>query len=57
MTEDVIRVDPPGLIQEKVPLGRLGTPEDIAEAVVWLCSASASYVTGLAMLVDGGECI
>lgn len=56
MTEDVIKTDPPGLIQEKVPLGRLGTPEEIASAVVWLCSAAASYVTGLAMIVDGGEC-
>lgn len=36
------------------PLKRLGTPEDIANVVVWLCSDSASFVTGQAMLVDGG---
>jgi NAD(P)-dependent dehydrogenase (short-subunit alcohol dehydrogenase family) len=36
------------------PLGRLGTPEEIAEAVVWLCSDAASFVTGHTMTVDGG---
>ncbi len=36
------------------PVGRLGTPHEIAEAIVWLCSDAASYVTGHAMAVDGG---
>lgn len=36
------------------PSGRLGEPEEIAEAAVWLCSDRASYVTGESMLVDGG---
>jgi NAD(P)-dependent dehydrogenase (short-subunit alcohol dehydrogenase family) len=36
------------------PVGRVGTPEEIAEAVVWLCSDAASFVTGHAMSVDGG---
>jgi NAD(P)-dependent dehydrogenase (short-subunit alcohol dehydrogenase family) len=36
------------------PIGRPGRPEEIAAAVVWLCSDAASYVTGLAMPVDGG---
>ncbi|MGZ4682070.1 MAG: SDR family NAD(P)-dependent oxidoreductase [Acidimicrobiales bacterium] len=36
------------------PMGRLGTPAEIAEAIVWLCSDAASYVTGHAMAVDGG---
>ncbi len=36
------------------PIGRAGRPEEIAEAVVWLCSDAASYVTGCAMPVDGG---
>ena len=36
------------------PLKRLGEPEEIGEAVAWLCSQRASYVTGLPMPVDGG---
>jgi NAD(P)-dependent dehydrogenase (short-subunit alcohol dehydrogenase family) len=36
------------------PVGRMGKPEEIAEAVVWLCSDASSFVTGLPMAVDGG---
>jgi NAD(P)-dependent dehydrogenase (short-subunit alcohol dehydrogenase family) len=36
------------------PVGRFGTPEEIAAAVVWLCAEAASFVTGVAMPVDGG---
>ena len=36
------------------PIGRMGQPEELAEAVVWLCSDAASFVTGHAFPVDGG---
>lgn len=38
----------------KIPLGRMGTPGDIANAVAWLCSEEASYITGITLRVDGG---
>ncbi|MFB5189790.1 SDR family NAD(P)-dependent oxidoreductase [Alicyclobacillus fastidiosus] len=41
-------------VAHAIPLGRSGTPEDIAEAVAWLLSPAASYVTGVAIRVDGG---
>jgi NAD(P)-dependent dehydrogenase (short-subunit alcohol dehydrogenase family) len=42
------------MISTGVPLGRLGTPDEIAKAVVFLASDDASYVTGTEMFVDGG---
>ncbi|MFM6928355.1 MAG: SDR family oxidoreductase [Bdellovibrio sp.] len=40
--------------KQSIPMGRLGTPEEIAEVVLWLNSEKASYVTGQAMIADGG---
>lgn len=37
-----------------LPLGRIGEPEDIARAVVWLASDAAEWITGTDLLVDGG---
>lgn len=47
----------PGLkerIEERVPLRRLGTEDDVASAVLWLLSDASAYVTGTTLLVDGG---
>jgi NAD(P)-dependent dehydrogenase (short-subunit alcohol dehydrogenase family) len=38
-----------------IPMQRRASPEEIAEAAVWLCSDSASYITGHALAVDGGH--
>src|SRR4030088_1395259 len=43
-----------GAMVKTVPMGRVGRPEEIADAVLWLCSSAASYVTGQSISVDGG---
>jgi NAD(P)-dependent dehydrogenase (short-subunit alcohol dehydrogenase family) len=44
-------------LAKNVPIGRAGRPEEIASAVLWLCSSAASYVVGQALTVDGGMTI
>src|SRR5262249_42533449 len=41
-------------LMKKVPMNRLGVPEEIAEAVVWMCSDKASFMTGASHIIDGG---
>ena len=50
LTDDTLR----SIMQEATPLRRIGDPEDIAAAVVYLCSEAGSYVTGKVLEVDGG---
>lgn len=48
---------PPEMIDQVaagIPLKRIGAPEDIAEAVIWLCADAASFVTGQNLVIDGG---
>jgi len=56
IVESIIASDPEAEAQlmSMIPMERLGTLEEIAEVVVWLCSEASSFVTGHAMLVDGG---
>lgn len=41
-------------MSKRIPLERYGTPEDIANAVVFLASDKASYITGVSLIIDGG---
>ncbi len=38
-----------------MPMRRIGRPEEVADAAVWLCSDAAAFVTGTTLLIDGGE--
>jgi len=42
------------MLKALVPMGRMGKAEEIADAVLWLCSQASSYVTGQSISVDGG---
>ncbi|MFZ8985108.1 MAG: SDR family NAD(P)-dependent oxidoreductase, partial [Steroidobacteraceae bacterium] len=44
-------------IRDVIPMGRFGTVEEIADAIVFLASDRSSFMTGHAFVVDGGECI
>jgi NAD(P)-dependent dehydrogenase (short-subunit alcohol dehydrogenase family) len=56
MVERFVQGRPEALaaLQAREPVDRLGSPEEVAAAVVWLCSPAASFVTGHALAVDGG---
>lgn len=52
--DPAVRQEVERTLDSMVPAGRAGRPEEIAEAVVWLCSDAASYVTGHSLIIDGG---
>jgi phenylpyruvate tautomerase PptA (4-oxalocrotonate tautomerase family) len=56
MVADMLSKEPDAMkdILRDQPIGRLGRPEEIAAAVLWLCSPGASFVIGHALAVDGG---
>ena len=56
MVEEMLGKEPDAMkdILRDQPIGRLGRPEEIAAAVLWLCSPGASFVIGHALVVDGG---
>jgi NAD(P)-dependent dehydrogenase (short-subunit alcohol dehydrogenase family) len=43
-----------GQLSQLIPLGRIGNPEEAADAVLWLCSDASSYMTGNSLILDGG---
>ncbi len=60
MLEKFMGADTPEIrerFRASIPLGRLSTPLDIANAALWLASDEAAFVTGVALEVDGGRCI
>jgi 3-oxoacyl-[acyl-carrier protein] reductase len=42
-------------VLQSIPWGRLGHPDEVANAAVFLCSSAASWVTGQTLIVDGGQ--
>jgi 3-oxoacyl-[acyl-carrier protein] reductase len=56
--EEQMKADPAGFqryVAAECPLGRLGTPEEVAAVIAFICSAQASLINGAAIAVDGGE--
>lgn len=43
-----------GSLEQSIPIGRAGTPEEVADLAVWLASPAASYITGASIVIDGG---
>ena len=44
-------------VKNTIPMGRFGTVEEIADSIVFLASDRSSFMTGHALVIDGGECI
>jgi 3-oxoacyl-[acyl-carrier protein] reductase len=52
-------IDPPDFVEfyrdRLIPLGRTGTPEDVAAAFLFLCGPGAGFITGHTLVIDGGQ--
>ena len=55
MIRDAYGIERQSEYEDLIPLGRLGTPEDIARAVCWFASDDSSYITGTELNIDGGR--
>lgn len=58
--DEKIKADPEKirtLIESTVPMNRFGTPKEIADAVLFICSERASFITGVCLVVDGGQTV
>jgi NAD(P)-dependent dehydrogenase (short-subunit alcohol dehydrogenase family) len=58
MVDSLVELGGPRMSLERLatlqPMGRIGTPDEVAQAVIWLCSDAAAFVTGIALPIDGG---
>ena len=56
MVERMLKTDPnlEKVLLDRIPMGRLGTPEEVAAAAVYLCTEHGSFITGQALVLDGG---
>jgi NAD(P)-dependent dehydrogenase (short-subunit alcohol dehydrogenase family) len=54
LMENITACNPEQGLDKQVPMGRIGTTDEIANTVLWLCSDDASFITGQAISVDGG---
>lgn len=55
--ETASSTEPERIAGKNTPLGRAGSPSEVAAAIAFLASESASYITGQLIIVDGGNCI
>lgn len=56
LTEEAIATNPAieGKFKAHIPVGRFDEGEEVAQAVIWLCSDAASFITGQTLVIDGG---
>jgi gluconate 5-dehydrogenase len=59
MTRKALESDPDrkAKVMSRIQMGRMGEPEDVGLAAVYLCSAAARYITGITLPVDGGALV